>query len=123
MTQWPTDEFFWDSVFSPVLDLLGEGKLTTTGGLGGASLAIAIVSAHRLAGPTIVVAPTVTSAESLRDDIRALTGRDVLYFPAYETLPFQGEEAHQSVIADRIECLAGLSSSRLTPWWWYGQAL
>lgn len=112
MTQWPTDEFFWDSVFSPVLDLLGEGKLTTTGGLGGASLAIAIVSAHRLAGPTIVVAPTVTSAESLRDDIRALTGKEVLYFPAYETLPFQGEEAHQSVTADRIECLAGLSSSR-----------
>ncbi len=82
------------------------------GGLGGASLSMAVVSAHRLAGPTIVVAPTVTTAESIRDDIQSLTGREVLYFPAYETLPFQGEAAHQSVIADRIECLAGLHSAR-----------
>ncbi len=82
------------------------------GGLGGASLSLAVVSAHRLAGPTIVVAPTVTTAESIRDDMKSFTGRDVLYFPAYETLPFQGEAAHQSVIADRIECLAGLHSAR-----------
>ncbi len=106
------EEFFWDSVFSGMLDGLSENRLTTMGGLGGASLSLAVVSAHRLAGPTIVVAPTVTTAEAVRDDIRSLTGRDVLYFPAYETLPFQGEAAHQSVIADRIECLAGLHSAR-----------
>ncbi|MCD6587627.1 MAG: transcription-repair coupling factor [Candidatus Fermentibacteraceae bacterium] len=112
MTRSVTDEFFWDSVFSPILDSLTENSRTTVGGLGGASLSLAVVSAHRLAGPTIVVAPTVTTAESLRDDIKAVTGTDVLYFPAYETLPFQGEAAHQSVIADRIECLAGLHSAR-----------
>ncbi|MCD4706196.1 MAG: transcription-repair coupling factor [Candidatus Sabulitectum sp.] len=107
-----TDEFYWDSVFSGMLDSLSEKPWTTMGGLGGASLSMAVVSAHRLAGPTIVVAPTVTTAESIRDDIQSLTGREVLYFPAYETLPFQGEAAHQSVIADRIECLAGLHSAR-----------
>lgn len=106
------DEFFWDSIFAEMLDGLTENKRTSVGGLGGASLSLAVVSAHRLAGPTIVVAPTVTTAESIRDDIKAFTGRDVLYFPAYETLPFQGEAAHQSVIADRIECLAGLHSAR-----------
>ena len=107
-----TEEFFWDSSFSKMLDGLAENPITTMGGLGGASLSLAVVSAHRLAGPTIVVAPTVTTAESIRDDIRAITGRDVLYFPAYETLPFQGEAAHQGVIADRLECLAGLHSAR-----------
>lgn len=106
------DEFFWDSIFSGMLDSLSEKTRTTMGGLGGASLSLAVVSAHRLAGPTILVAPTVTTAESIRDDIKSFTGRDVLYFPAYETLPFQGEAAHQSVIADRIECLAGLHSAR-----------
>ncbi|MCP4647282.1 MAG: hypothetical protein GY852_06015, partial [bacterium] len=112
MTSGITDEFYWDSVFGGMLDGLTQKPKTTMGGLGGASLSLAIVSAHRLAGPTIVVAPTVTTAESIRDDIQSLTGSDVLYFPAYETLPFQGEEAHQSVIADRIECMAGLHSAR-----------
>lgn len=106
------DEFFWDSIFSGMLDSLSVKPRTSIGGLGGASLSLAVVSAHRLAGPTILVAPTVTTAESLRDDIQSITGREVLYFPAYETLPFQGEEAHQSVVADRIECLAGLHSAR-----------
>lgn len=112
MTPWSSDEFFWDSVFAPVLNLLGEKNRTSIGGLGGASLSLAVVAAHRLAGPTIVVAPTVTAAETIRDDIRAVSGKDVLYFPAYETLPYQGEEAHQGVVADRIECLAGLFSAR-----------
>jgi transcription-repair coupling factor (superfamily II helicase) len=107
-----TDEFFWDSVFSGMLNSLAEKPGTTIGGLGGASLSLAVVSAHRLAGPTIVVVPAVTMAESLRDDIKTITGRDVLYFPAYETLPFQGDAAHQSVVADRVECLAGLKSAR-----------
>ncbi len=106
------DEFYWDDVFSDILDSLTEKSLTTIGGLGGVSLSLAIVSAHRLAGPTIIVTPTVTTAETIRDDIRSITGSEVLYFPAYETLPFQGEAAHQSVIADRIECLAGLLSAR-----------
>ncbi|MCK5787027.1 MAG: transcription-repair coupling factor [Candidatus Sabulitectum sp.] len=112
MTSTITDEFYWDSIFSGMLDSLSEKPRTTMGGLGGASLSMAVVSAHRLAGPTIVVAPTVTTAESIRDDIQSFTGRGVLYFPAYETLPFQKEPAHQSVVADRIECLAGLHSAR-----------
>ncbi len=95
-----------------MLDLLAEKKRTSVGGLGGSSLSLAVMSAHRLAGPSIVVVPTVTEAESIRDDIHSLKGNRVLYFPAYETLPFQGEEAHQSVVADRIECLAGLLSAR-----------
>ena len=112
MTSWSSDEFFWDTVFSPLLERLVESQRTSMGGLGGASLSMAVIAAHRLAGPTIVVAPTVTTAETVRDDLQAITGKEVLYFPAYETLPFQGEEAHQGVIADRIECLAGLTSAR-----------
>ncbi|PIE52364.1 transcription-repair coupling factor [Candidatus Fermentibacteria bacterium] len=112
MSSWPSDEFFWDSVFAPMLDLLPERKRTSIGGLGGASLALAVMSAHRLAGPTLAVVPTVTEAESLRDDLLALNTGRVLYFPAYETLPFQGEEAHQGVVADRIECLSRLLSAR-----------
>ena len=108
----PPDEFFWDSVFMEMLDSLSSRSRTVVSGLGGASLSIAVASAHSLAGPTVVVVPTVTAAESLRSDLESILERDVLYFPAYETLPFQGEHAHQSVIADRIECLAGLASAR-----------
>jgi len=112
VSNWITDEFFWDSIFTEVLDSLAEKKKTSIGGLGGVSLPYAILSAHHLAGPTLVVAPTVTTAELIRDDLFSITGKNVLFFPAYETLPFQKEEAHQSVIADRVECLAGLLSAK-----------
>ena len=78
------------------------------GGLGGAALPLAIASAHRLAGPTMVVVPGTREAETIRDDLAALLADPVLFFPAYETLPFHSEEAHQGVIADRVECMAGL---------------
>ncbi len=104
------DEFFWDGVFSPLLNMLasGSGHRVTMGGLSGAALPLAIASAHRLAGPTIIVAPSSREAETLRDDLTVLLPGPVLYFPPHETLPFHAEEAHQGVVADRVECMAGL---------------
>ncbi len=55
----------------------------------------------------MVVVPSMREAESIRDDLRSILGQ-VLYFPPYETLPYEGEPAHQSVISDRIECMHGL---------------
>lgn len=104
------DEGFWDSVFAPLLNLLASvsGRRVTMGGLGGAALSMAVASAHRLAGPTMVIVPGPREAERIRDDLAAVLPGPVLYFPAYETLPFHAEEAHQGVIADRVECMAGL---------------
>ncbi len=105
---WITGEETWDSVFSRLLDFVSTRPVTRVGGLGGASLGFAIASVHRLAGPTVVVAPSPTEAETLRDDLRAIIGEDVLYFPAYDMLPYEGESAHPGVLADRVECMAGL---------------
>jgi transcription-repair coupling factor (superfamily II helicase) len=54
-----------------------------------------------------VVTPTIREAESIRDDLRGLLG-ECLYFPPYETLPYEGEPAHKGVVSDRIECMHGL---------------
>ncbi len=104
------DEAFWDGVFAPLLQRLaaGAGDVVSMGGLGGAALPLAVAAAHRLAGPTMVIAPGAREAESIRDDLAALLPGPVLHFPSHETLPFHGEEAHQGVVADRIECMAGL---------------
>lgn len=107
---WLADELHWDSVFSSLLDAVSSRSRTTVGGLCGASLAFAAAAMHRLAGPTLMVLPTLREAEAMRDDLRALLNR-VLFFPDYETLPWEGEAAHPSVIADRVECLAGLLSA------------
>ncbi|MBN2587745.1 MAG: transcription-repair coupling factor [Candidatus Fermentibacteraceae bacterium] len=106
---WVKNEFFWDSVFSEMLTSLTARRLTTIGGLCGSSISFAAAAVHRLAGPTVLVAPSVSQAESIRDDLRSILG-DVLYFPAYETLPFEGEPAHPGVISDRVECMAELKS-------------
>ena len=62
---------------------------------------------HRMAGPTLVVAPSIREAEGIRDDLRGILG-DCLYFPPYETLPYEGEPAHRGVVSDRVECMWGL---------------
>ncbi|MDM7993989.1 MAG: transcription-repair coupling factor [Candidatus Fermentibacter sp.] len=108
---WLADELYWDGVFSSLLDRVSTLRTTRSGGLGGAARSLAIASVHRLAGPTVVVAPSPREAESLRDDLRAITG-EVLYFPQYDMLPYEGEPAHPGVVADRVECMAGLSSGR-----------
>ena len=105
--EWISDEFFWDGVFNAMLTSLASNPVTTVGGLAASARSFAAMAAHRLAGPTIVVTPTTSDAEKMRDDLAALFGR-VLYFPAYETLPWEGEPAHPGVVSDRVECMAGL---------------
>ncbi|MCK4806412.1 MAG: hypothetical protein KAT09_02135, partial [Candidatus Aegiribacteria sp.] len=105
------NEFFWDSVFSDMLSSLASKKLTAVGGLGGSAISFAAAAAHRLAGPTVLVTPSVADAESIRDDLRSIL-QEVLYFPAYETLPFEGEPAHPGVISDRVECMAELNAGK-----------
>ncbi len=108
---WVVNEFFWDSVFSDMLSSIVSKKLTAVGGLGGAAISFAAAAAHRLAGPTVLVTPSVADAERIRDDLRGILD-EVLYFPAYETLPFEGEPAHPGVISDRVECMAHLSGAK-----------
>ena len=107
---WVEDPILWDQVFEDMLNLLTERPVVRAGGLGGASRSLAVAGAHRLAGPTMVVTPSVADAESARDDLSAILQEDVLYFPAYETLPWEGEPAHQGVVSDRVECMAALLS-------------
>jgi transcription-repair coupling factor (superfamily II helicase) len=104
---WLQDEFFWDGVLSDLLDSVASRPDTRAGGLGGASVSLAVAALHRVAGPTLVVAPSIREAESIRDDLRGILG-DSLYFPPYETLPYEGEPAHKGVVSDRIECMSGL---------------
>lgn len=107
LRDWVNNEFFWDSIFGSMLSALASEDTTTVGGLCGSSISFAAAAVHRLAGPTVLIAPTTSLAESLRDDLKGILG-SVLYFPSYETLPFEGEPAHPGVISDRIECMAGL---------------
>ncbi len=109
--RWVADELFWDQVFSELLDELSSRSKTRCGGLGRGSRSFAAASAHRLAGPTILIAPSNRDAEELRDDLKAILGGEVLFFPAYETLPWENEPAHQGVVSDRVECLSGLLSA------------
>ncbi len=111
VSNWVTNEFFWDSVFTDMLSSLVSKKLTSVGGLGGAAISFAAAAAHRLAGPTVLVTPSVADAEKIRDDLSGILG-EVLYFPAYETLPFEGEPAHPGVISDRVECMAELKAGK-----------
>ena len=108
---WVDDELYSDQHFAALLDRLSTEQVTRCGGLGGASRSLAAAAAHRLAGPTILVAASVSDTESIRDDLRAILGVDVLYFPDYETLPWEDEPAHQGVVSDRVECLSGLLSA------------
>ena len=106
---WVRNEFFWDSVFSDLLSMLGENTVTSVSGLCCSAVSFAAAAVHRLAGPTVLVAPSSTQAESIRDDLRGILG-SVLYFPSYETLPFEGEAAHPGVVSDRVECMAELKA-------------
>ncbi len=94
---WVRNEFFWDSVFSQMLTSVTSGEKTDVGGLTGSAISFAVAAVHRLAGPTVVVAPSNSMAEDIRDDLRGIL-HNVQYFPSYETLPFQGEPAHPGVI-------------------------
>lgn len=106
---WLIDEFFWDSVFAEMLTSLASNNLTRVGGLDSSARSFASATAHRLAGPTLLITPSVADSMSMRDDLKSILG-NVLYYPAYETLPFEGEPAHPGVISDRIECMDGLLS-------------
>ncbi|MCK4506662.1 MAG: hypothetical protein KAW14_13690, partial [Candidatus Aegiribacteria sp.] len=106
---WLIDEFFWDSVFNEMLSSLASKDLTRVGGLDASARSFAAAAAHRLAGPTLLITPSVADSMSMRDDLKSILG-NVLYFPAYETLPFEGEPAHPGVISDRVECMDSLLS-------------
>ncbi len=110
---WLMDEFFWDSVFADMLTSLASKDLTRVGGLDSSARSFAAAAAHRLAGPTLLITPSVADSMSMRDDLKSILG-NVLYFPAYETLPFEGEPAHPGVISDRVECMNGLLSGNFS---------
>jgi len=107
---WALDEFFWDELFDELLESIVSQKRTQVGGLTGSAVSFACAAAHRITGLTLIVSPSTKTAESLRNDLSSILG-DVYYFPAYETLPWEGESAHQSVISDRIECLNALKKA------------
>ena len=111
MDEWVNNEFFWDSVFSDLLSRLATEEKTDVAGLEGAAVSFAAAAVHRLAGPSVIIAPSASVAESIRDDLDCLL-EDVLYFPSYDSLPFEGEPAHPSIVSDRIECMARLKDGR-----------
>ncbi len=64
------------------------------------ALVVAGVAAKHAAGPTVVVAPSEREAEELVDDLRLFTD-DVVFLPAWETLPFEHVSPNDTTMAQR----------------------
>ena len=84
------------------------------GELRGAAQALAIVEAALVQqGLTLVVCADSASALRLEEEIRFFAnGLEVLYFPDWETLPYDLFSPHQSIISQRIATLSRLQDIR-----------
>jgi transcription-repair coupling factor (superfamily II helicase) len=86
----------------------------TWGQLYGASLSLIIAeSALNHRGVTLLVAPDQRSAYQLQDNLRfflaqAKNAPEILFFPDWETLPYEMFSPHQDLISDRLMLLSRL---------------
>jgi len=91
-----------------------SGERYFWGELRGAAQALAIVeAAQQQQGLTLVVCSDSASALRLEEEIDFFAnGLDVLYFPDWETLPYDLFSPHQSIISQRIATLDRLKNIR-----------
>lgn len=91
-----------------------SGERYFWGKLRGAAQALAIVeAAQQQQGLTLVVCSDSASALRLEEEVRFFAnGLEVLYFPDWETLPYDLFSPHQSIISQRIATLSRLQDIR-----------
>ncbi|MDG4559464.1 MAG: transcription-repair coupling factor [Candidatus Contendobacter sp.] len=83
--------------------------------LHGASPALLIAAAAtRYRGPTLVVAPDSQTALRLETELRVFGGPnlEILAFPDWETLPYDGFSPHQDIVSQRLAALYRLPRRR-----------
>ena len=59
--------------------------------------------------PIVVVTEGLKIQESFQQDIETWLGSSPLFFPAWETLPHEGNLPHADIISERLETLVGLT--------------
>lgn len=80
------------------------------GDLPGASLALAIVNAiKQTKKPILLLAPDNLAVSRLIDELRFFDNHKVMYFPDWETLPYDYFSPHQDIISERLGTLFAMS--------------
>ncbi|HOW76731.1 MAG TPA: transcription-repair coupling factor, partial [Candidatus Competibacteraceae bacterium] len=84
------------------------------GQLYGAAPALLIAAATRFRGLILVIAPDSQTALRLETELRVLGGveLEILAFPDWETLPYDGFSPHQDIISQRLAALYRLPQRR-----------
>ncbi|MCB1777177.1 MAG: transcription-repair coupling factor, partial [Candidatus Competibacteraceae bacterium] len=82
--------------------------------LHGAAPALLIAAATRFRGLLLVVAPDSQTALRLETELRIFGGADleILAFPDWETLPYDGFSPHQDILSQRLATLYQLPQRR-----------
>ncbi len=64
--------------------------------------------------PFLIVVPTTETAEEMCRELRFYSGRreDVLYFPPWETVPFEAVSPHPGIIGERFKTLCRLMDGK-----------
>ncbi len=83
-------------------------------GLHGAASALLIAAATRFRGLILVLVPDSQSAARLESELRTFGGTalEILAFPDWETLPYDGFSPHQDIISQRLAALYRLPQRR-----------
>ena len=88
-------------------------SLSSLPGAAPAALALALGETGT-GSPVVVVAPTPGRADEIHEDLQSLVPGETRCFPQRETLPYEDEDPHVEVAAQRVDALAALLAGRVT---------
>ncbi len=94
-----------------------QDKKQIWSGLYGSSLSLALAEfCQQSSGIKLIVAPDHLAAQQLHDELQFFLNKqpiqpNILFFPDWETLPYDQFSPHQDIISDRLACLSRLQSS------------
>lgn len=103
---------------SPVLIFPASSKKQTWGQLPGCSLSLALSDyCQQQSGISLLVAPDNLRASQLIDELRFFlpddaSAAELLFFPDWETLPYDQFSPHQDIISERLATLSRLQHSK-----------
>lgn len=101
---------------TPLLTYPPLGKKQTWGQLAGAALSLALADyARNESGVKLFIAPDSLSAGQIMAELRFFLGEDntqeMLFFPDWETLPYDQFSPHQDIISERLKTLSRLKQA------------